>query len=403
MVIPHIVLFFLVLVGLAVLVEPLAARLGLPASAALVLVGFTASEAVVALGVDTGLRWWHFHDLIFYVFLPVLIFEAAFHLDLRLLSRNLIAVLILAIPAMLLSTGLIAVIVYYGIGHPSGFPWIAALITGALLSATDPAAVLDLLKRLGAPQRLRMLVDGESLFNDATAIVLFSLLLGLAAADRAQLSWTATLVEFLRVFLGGALVGGAIGALGWPLVTRLQGALRAALITIIAAYGSFLLAEDALHVSGVMAVLAAGLVLGAGYRRRQRAEFVGELWRFKGHLANAMLFLLSGMTITVIMFTDRWLAMLIGIAAVAIARALAVFSLCPLISRLPGQATIPWSYQAVLYWGGVRGAVTLALALSLPAELEYGFTIQSIAYGVVVFNLFIQAPTMAPLMRRLPL
>ena len=177
--------FYAVLMALTLALEPWVRRLGVPVGAVLVLLGFVGSEAWVAIGGDTGLHWRWFDDLIFHLLLPILIFEGAYNLAPRHLLRNLVPILALALPVMLLSTALIAALLYIGIAHPAGFPWPAALIAGALLSATDPSAVLEALRRAGAPPRLQLLFDGEGLFNDANAIVLFTFLVALATGDRA--------------------------------------------------------------------------------------------------------------------------------------------------------------------------------------------------------------------------
>jgi len=195
----------------AVLTAPSGKRLGLPFSALLVGEGFLGSELIVALGFDLGLRWHHFHDLVFFILLPVLIFESALNIDVKLLLKNLIPIIFLAIPIMLLSTVITATLLYYGIGHPLGFPVIAALLTGAILSATDPVAVLDVFKQIKAPARLSTLVDGESLFNDATVIVLFGLFVAFAQMDVGSFSGLDALEEFVLVFFGGIMVGAVLG------------------------------------------------------------------------------------------------------------------------------------------------------------------------------------------------
>ncbi|MFB3083071.1 MAG: cation:proton antiporter [Gammaproteobacteria bacterium] len=398
------VLFFMVLLLLAVLVEPLTERIRVPFSAVLVVIGFVGSEVLVAAGFDTGVRWENFHALIFYVFLPVLIFEAAFRLDFRSLLKDLIPIVLLAVPFMVLAAAITAVIVYYGIAHPSGFPWIAALITGALLSATDPVSVLALLKTTKAPERLNILLEGESLFNDATAIVLFSILIALVLSPGEATSWQGAVGEFLLVCFGGLACGALFGALAYALMAAFRQPVIKGVITVLLVYFAYLIAEVLLQVSGVMAVLAAGLTLGEMTRRRGESRewrFVEDLWEFAGYIANALIFLLAGVTITVVMFTSHWLAMLIGIVAVLIARVVVVFGLLGPMSRLPGMKAIPLSHQVVLTWGGVRGAVTLALALSLPLALDPWFTIQSIAYGVVLFTLFVQSTTIRLVIRKL--
>jgi CPA1 family monovalent cation:H+ antiporter len=384
----------------AVLTAPLAKRIGLPFSALLVVEGFLGSELIVALGFDLGLRWYHFHDLVFYLLLPVLIFESALNIDVRLLLRNLISILFLAIPIMLLSTVITATLLYYGIGHPLGFPIIAALLTGAILSATDPVAVLDVFKQIKAPARLSTLVDGESLFNDATVIVLFGLFVAYAQMDAGSFSGLEALQEFVMVFFGGIVVGLVLGILFMWLYRVASGSFAKSLISIISAYSAFLVAEHFLHVSGVMAVLVTGLSISwERCKRVEASQFVEKLWEFNAYLANILIFLLVGITITVAMFTSHWLAMLIGIFSVLIARAIGIFVVLHFASKLPYIEPISRGYQAIIFWGGLRGAVVVALALAIPLELEYWYTVQSIAYGVVLFTLFVQAPTIKVLMK----
>ena len=385
---------------LAVLTAPLAKRIGIPFSALLVIEGFLGSELVVALGFDLGLRWYHFHDLVFFLLLPVLIFESALNIDAKILVKNLIPIIILAIPFMLLSTVITAVLLYYGIGHPLGFPIIAALLTGAILSATDPVAVLDVFKQIKAPERLSTLVDGESLFNDATVIVLFGLFISLAQMDAGSVSGFDAVGGFLFVFFGGMVVGAVSGLVFMFLYRVGSNSFAKSLISIIAAYSAFLAAEHFLHVSGVMAVLVTGLFIS--WERCERVEasaFVEKLWEFNAYVANILVFLIVGVTITLEMFTTHWLAMLLGIVSVLIARALGVFVVLPLVTKFAHVDPISRSYQAIIYWGGLRGAVVVTLALSIPLELEYWYTVQSIAYGVVLFTLFVQAPTIKMLMK----
>jgi len=387
----------------AILIEPIAKWVRLPFSAALVLVGFLGSEIIVSQGIDTGIRWHSFQDLIFYVFIPVLVFDSAFRLNSRRLFRDLVYVLSLAVPLMLLAAGVTAVIVYYGIGHPIGFPWIAALLTGVLLSATDPVAVVSMLNQNQAPKRLELLLEGESLFNDATVIVVFGLLIAIAQSGSDATDWNTALVRFLATFFGGLIIGGVIGGLASLLTRFLRRQEILGVVTLISAYFSYLLAEDVFHLSGVMAVLSCGLLLGEMQRHRMHIDdwnMVLGLWNFNAYVANAMIFLLAGVTITMTMFTDRWIAMLVGVVAVIVARVVAVFGGIPILGWIPGVKPIPPGQQMIITFGGVRGAVTLALALSLPLELDYWFTIQSIAYGVVLFTLFIQAPAMVPIIRR---
>lgn len=402
MTVEFVVGFVVVLLGLSLIAEPVARRLRLPHSSVLVLLGAATGYFVtVGLDVDTGLRASNFHDLIFFVFLPVLIFEAAFKIPLQALRENLGVILFLAVAGVLVTTGISAVLLYAGIGHPTGFPWVAALLAGSLLAATDPVAVVAQLKSVGAPERLGVLLEGESLFNDATAIVVFSIFLTLATMPAVEVTVGGAIWDFSVTFVGGVLVGVAFGAVCGFAVRRVVDGIPGASITLVAAYGSFLVAEGLLHVSGVMASLVAGLMLASVFdRRRQKNQgnvdfFCGTL----AYVANGSVFLLMGVTVTVSMFTERWLAMLIAIGAALAARVLTTFGGLA-VTNLLASGRVPGSYQVVIVWGGLRGAVTLALALALPVELDYWWTIQSMAFGVVLFTLLVQAPTMPPLLRR---
>jgi len=303
----------------------------------------------------------------------------------------------------LLSVGVSAVLIYYGIGHASGFPWIAALITGAVLSATDASPITSQFAKLGVPKRLRILMEGEDLFNDATAIVIFSIFLYIALHPDEQITTADAVIRFCVVFFGGALIGLLVG-LGFLILSRLfEDPIHQGLVTVASAYASFLIANEMLNVSGVMAVLVTGLIMGRVIHndfQDERGTFVDQFWSFNVYVAEAMVFLLMGVVITFNMFEERWLAMLIGILAITGARALGIFGTAPLISRLPSVEPIERSYQNIMVMGSLRGAVVLALALSLPTELDYWWTIQSIAFGVVLFSLFVQAPLVEPQLRR---
>jgi CPA1 family monovalent cation:H+ antiporter len=388
----------------SLLFKPIAEKYTIPFAGLLIVTGFIGSEVVIYFGIDTGIRYDSFHDLIIYVFLPVLIFEAAFKMDMQQLLRNIIVILFFALPIMLLSTVIAAVMIYYGIGHPTGFPWIAALLTGSILAATDPVTVLEVMRKAGVSERLCTIIDGEALFNDATAIVTFSIFLYIAMHPLEDISVVDASLRFMVVFFGGAIIGLFVGFIFLFLSRLLEDYIQQAIVTLIAAYSSFLIA-DSVHVSGVMSVLIAGMVLGRvihyDFQDHEKRGFVDDFWSFNVYVTEAIMFLLMGLTITLGMFEDNWLAMLIGIAAVLLSRAAGVFGGAPLISSLPGIERISMGYQRVMFVGGLRGAVTLALALSIPAELDYWWTIQSIAFGVVLFTLFVQAPLIPPLLKKI--
>ncbi|WP_281559115.1 sodium:proton antiporter [Thalassomonas sp. RHCl1] len=373
----------------------------IPYSLALVLLGFILSFSIEIFDWDSGIRASNFQDLMLFVLLPVLIFEAAFVLDSKLLFKFLPNVLTLATIGLLLSTVLTAVLLFYGIGHP-GFPFIAALITGAVVSATDPVAVVAQLKALKAPAELNVLIEGESLFNDATAIALFTILvsIGIGAAEPDVISG---LVQFLKIFFGGILVGMLMGCMfAFSLRLLAVNVPALVLVSLVLAYGSFYIGEHFFHVSGIVAVLFAAI---AFKRLGQQAltpveDELHSIWESIGFIANVFVFVLLGLVVSVDMFTERWLAIGLAVIAATVARFIAVYSSTSLNRFTLGQ-TIDPRYPPIMIWGGLRGAVTIALVLSLPTELPYWWTIQSIGFGVVLFTLIVQATTNPLLVKRL--
>jgi CPA1 family monovalent cation:H+ antiporter len=239
----------------------MAQRLKLPFTVVLVLVGIglaawsAAYPHVLPMLHDLELS----SALIFYVFLPTLIFESAFNLDVRQLYENLGAVLALAVPGLLLSTIIIGLIV----GMVMPIPYTAALLLGAILSATDPVAVIAVFRRLGTPQNLQVLVEGESLFNDATSVVLARILLGgVLAATMSDQVIIQGAINFVVIFVGGLVVGWLLGLLTGYVIGKVEDHFIEITLTTVLAYVSYLVAEQVMGVSGVMATIGAGLTMG---------------------------------------------------------------------------------------------------------------------------------------------
>jgi len=411
MVIEHVILALVLILGLSLIAQPISRLMRLPLASALVILGYLTSELLVYMGIDTGIRSDNFQSLIFYVFIPVLVFESAYNIDKQQLRNNLVIILTMSVIAMLLTSLIVAVLLFYGIAHESGFPWIAALITGAILAATDPVAVVAKLREMNAPGRISVLLEGESLFNDATAIVLFGLFLSMATATSGVAAtgdihlMLDVVVRFVLIFLGGALTGLVVGLVSGFIQTRVKQQFPVAVMSLLVAYGSYLLAEHFM-VSGVMSTLLAALsyssVLHRDVGNRESEMKDKNFWNVLSHIANVSVFLIVGVVITLEMFEQRWLAILIAILSLIIARAISVYGVLLLFSFFK-NLKVSFAAQSVMVWGGLRGAVTLALALSLPTSLEYWWTIQSIAFGVVMFSLFVQAPTMQWLVTKLSL
>lgn len=401
-------MFFMVLLLVAALLEPFIEKHDIPFSIFLVLIGYGASEiATRGFGFDIGINWENFRPIIIHFILPVLIFQAAIMTDIKSLRENALPIIMLALPLLLISATIISAGVYFGINYPDGFPWTAALLTGAILSATDPSAVLMILKKYGVQKRIILLLETEGLFNDATTVVLFSIVIGIAlTGSEIQNQWIYATVEFLSVFFGGIATGVMTGMVAHFIIKSRDSEYLQILTTIITAYISFILAQDYFNLSGVMAVLAAGLTLRMLARQNQDSEsriYVDKFWDVTATIAENLIFLLAGVTVTVSMFTDQWLAILTGIIACLLARALVIFGSFPVFNLVSTQSPVTTGQQFILTWGGVRGAITLALALSLPLSLDYWYTVQSIAYGVVLFTLFIQTASMRLWIKKLNL
>jgi len=410
MIIKNFILSLVIMIFVSLLAEPIARWLRLPFVAILILVGFIGSELVVSFGYDTGIRASNFPLLVFYVFLPIIIFESAYSIDQKQLLKSLLPILILALPIMILATLMIAFLIYFFIGHATGFPIYTALVAGSLLAATDPMAVIRHLKALKTSNKIIVLLEGESLFNDAIGVVLFTSFVAIAVSFNGagfgdfSINWWEKLTIFCWQFFGGLMFGILCGLIGTFFSFVIKTRILENILLIAIAYGSFMLAEDYLQVSGMMAVLSAGLIMNRAHQKyvsSKDKEFIDYWWHVIGYFSNSMLFLLLGVTVTVQMFTERWLAMVLAIGAVLLVRLISVFALLPLFTSFNKFSLSPKD-RLILSWGGARGAVTAALALSLPIEIEGWWTVQSMAFGVILFTLFIQAPTIPWILKPKP-
>jgi CPA1 family monovalent cation:H+ antiporter len=332
-------------------------------------------------------------ELILTIFIPPLLFEAAFHLRLEDLRRNLLNIISLAVPGIILKTIIIGWMTT--LGTSLSLP--AAMLFGALISTTDPVAVISVMRALRVPRRLGVLIEGESLFNDGTAIVVFNLILVVSISGHLDLA--EGILDFFRVSIGGTLVGLVLGWLTFMIISHVDDYLIETTFTTILAFGAYLIAER-FQFSGVLAVVAAGLLNGnIGARRMSPTTRIvlDNFWEYMVFLANSLIFLLIGLQVNVQGLLNNWQSILWSVFAVLFARGVVVYGLGWAVNRW-GEP-IPWKWRHVLAWGGLRGAICLALALSLPVTLgPERDLILTMTFGVVLFTLLIQGTTMQPLM-----
>jgi CPA1 family monovalent cation:H+ antiporter len=393
----------------AVLYHPLSRLRLFPLPAVLVLLGFISSEVWVALGNDTGLRWQVMRDLVFYLLLPILIFEAAININLQTLRREGLLIGALSLPLLLTAAVIAAMIIHFLMGAQPGMTFPLALLAGSMICATDPTAVVSILKRAGAPKRLVQILEGESLINDAASITLFVMLSTIILMPGTAFSFSDVAGKFALILLGSLIIGAALGWIFDRIIRPFDDRVLTTSATLVLAFMSFWTGEHLLGLSGVVATLAAGLTF-AYCQGRHRADedvaFALETWRILSFSADAMLFTLVGMSITVGMFQQHWLAMTVGILAAVVSRAIIIFLGAGPLSLLPGQTKLSGRDQQLMLWGGIRGAVAIALALSLDTNIPHWYTIQSMIYGVAMFSLAVQTPLLPWLVagksRRLP-
>jgi CPA1 family monovalent cation:H+ antiporter len=364
-----------------------ARRFRLPYTVGLVLIG-------LILTLFTPVDFRLSPDVVLGLLVPPLVFEAAFHIRVDDLRRDFWLILLLAIPGVIITTLLVGGVVSWGTGMSIQI----ALVFGALVAATDPVAVVALFRRLGVPKRLQILLEGESLFNDGTAIVMFGLMLEVAIQGKFDLA--ASVAAFFRDSGGGVLIGLVLGMLASQIIGSVDDALVETTITTVLAFGAYLAAE-AFHVSGVLAVVTAGIVNGnVGPRGMSPTTriVVFNFWEYGAFLANSLVFLLIGLTTDVHLLIANWQIIGVAILAALVARAVSIYGFSVFGKDIPGE----WIH--VLYWGGLRGAIALALALSIPEELGAARgRLQAMAFGVVLFTLLVQGISMDALVRRLKL
>jgi len=378
-------LFFLVLMGVAATMLRLVSR-----STPTVPYPVLLAAAGIVIGLVPGVHLPPVSaDLILLAFVPGLVFEASLSLDLPELWRRVVPISLLATVGVFLTVVVIGSLAHLGLG----LDWASAIVLGAIVSTTDPIAVVNLLRQVGAPAGLKAILEGESLFNDGTGVAIFSAVVGTILTGHPSAPDAA--LRFVFVTGAGAAIGMAAGAAAVVLLRRVGEAELEIMITLVAAYGSYL-AADVVHASGVVSVVAAGIVVArfAGMTGRLKGTQLIGFWNLLAFLLNAMLFLMVGVALP----TTR----LISVAGAALgaylimfaARALPVYALLG-VADFRGSS-IPWSWRHMTFWGGIRGALSVALALSVATYPWIDPNVSVLAYGMVVLSLLVQGGLLLP-------
>jgi CPA1 family monovalent cation:H+ antiporter len=383
-------LFLLILVGALATVLGLVSR-----RARLLPYPVVLAAAGIAVGLLPGGQFPRLGgSVILLAFVPGLVFEAALTLDLAELRRRMLPVSLLATVGVALTVLLIGALTHLVLG----FNWASGFLLGAILAATDPIAVVTLLRRLKAPGGLAAILEGESLFNDGTGVAVFSAVLATILSGAP--SFGDASIRFLELTLGGTAVGLAIGFLGLALLRFAEDAPLEILATLVIAYGSYL-AADLLHASGIVAVVVAGIVVaryGAQLGRLHGPQLLG-FWSLLAFVLNAMLFIIVGAALPAWTLLPVAWVVLAAFLIMLVTRAVPVYGLLA-IAGYRGPS-IPWRWRHVTFWAGLRGALSVALALSVAGLNGVDSRVSVVAYGVVLLSLLVQGALMAPVMRGL--
>lgn len=378
----------------------LAKRLRAPYTVALVAGGLILSTLHLphVSPLDPGQRpEWLSPDVILILFLPALVFEGSVKLNVRQLVRNSSPLLLLAILGVLFA----AIVTGYLVHWTTGLPTQMALLFGAIISATDPISVLAIFKDLKMDRRLSLIIEGESLLNDGTAAALFQILL--AGIVAGHLGVARGIGQFLLAVFGGGILGSLLGYVASGLTRSIDDPEVQITLTAVVAYGSYLLAYQ-LHLSGIIATASAGLVVGnLGTRdcSQQTKTALESFWAYIAFIMNSLVFLLIGLEVHVDALIRSWRPVLLCVAAVLIGRALSVYLLVPVSNTM--AENIPLRWQHVIVWGGLRGSLALALALSLDSRFPNRDRVLDLTFGVVVFSILVQGLTIKPLLKFLGL
>lgn len=384
--------------------------LKLPSTIGVMMISIIASLGVVAIG------WWKpsffettihfirtidFNNVLMKIMLSFLLFAGAMHINTQALRKERQAVLVFSTISVLLSTLVVGALLYlacYLMRLPVGF--IYCLLFGALISPTDPIAVLGILKQAGIPKSLEIKITGESLFNDGVAVVVFISIYEVIKAGAGDTGLTEVLWLFCREAIGGVIFGAALGYLGFTALRAIDNYKVEVMITLAIVMGGYLLA-DVMHLSAPLAIVVAGIITGNKSRALGMSDitrdYVDKFWEMMDELLNAILFLLIGMEMLVVTFTIEyiWLG-IVSVGIVLLARFISVIIPVSLLRRTVFEKNA----VLILTWGGLRGGISVALALSLPRQM-HGEMFVTLTYIVVLFSIIVQGLTIGRLAERL--
>jgi monovalent cation:H+ antiporter, CPA1 family len=342
-------------------------------------------------------------EMILFVFLPPLLFEGSLHMKFDYLRRYAWPIGILAMVGTVVSAGLIAL----AARSLLNFGWESALLLGVILSPTDPVSVLSLFKQHGAPKGLQMILEGESVFNDGIGIVFYVILLKTLSGE--EVTAVSGSLEFLKIVLGGAAVGLALGYLAHIVISQINDHLTEILISLVCAYGSFVMAET-FHFSGVISTVLAGLLMGNLALRHAMSESTREslllTWEVLAFMSNSAVFLLIGLSVNIGNLLGSIGLILAAVAFMLLSRVAVIYGLVPVSNLLQKpNDKVPLAWMHAAYWGGLRGAIPVALVLGLETQFQavQNTTLSTIVFGVTIFSIIVQGITMQPLMVRLGL
>lgn len=396
----HTTLAVISLLFVATFVAAVLRKSKFPYTVALVVVGLGIGYLAEALPALDFLKNFRLSpELVFYVFLPTLIFESSFHMDFKHFTQSMNAIVGLSTIGLLISTGIVAL----GMHHWLNFPWNTSLLFGALISATDPISVIAMFKRMGAPRHLTTIVEGESLFNDGTALVLFGILV------EGQTGLINSFESFLGVVAGGLLTGAIMGFIFSKALDYVKDSKEIEIsITLILAHATFITAEYFLNVSGILATVAAGLVVGnyGAYKISETVKgIMTHFWDYSAFLANSLLFLMVGLIIfsTKDLVLPLMIPLAILIAVVLVARMIMVYTILPLTNLIPSREKIPVSWMHIIQWSGLRGALAIALILTLPETFPFYKELLIFTVGIIFFTIIFNGLTIQPLLKWLGL